>query len=60
MYRHLIKPLYEKHQKPVHFVGSVAYHFQAHLKELLKKNNILAGSFQASAIEGLIKYHRHE
>ena len=60
MYRHLIKSLYEKHQKPVHFVGSVGYHFQGHLKELLKKNNILAGSFQASAIEGLIKYHRHE
>jgi len=57
MYHHLIKPLYEKHQRPVHFVGSVGYHFQGHLKELLKKNNILAGSFQASAIEGLLNYH---
>lgn len=57
MYHNMIKPLYQKHQKPVHFVGSVGYHFQGYLKELLNKNNILVGSFQASAIEGLLNYH---
>ena len=59
MVHNMIKPLYQKHQKPVHFIGSVGYHFRGYLKELLNKNNILAGSFQASAIEGLLNYHRN-
>jgi N-acetylglucosamine kinase-like BadF-type ATPase len=59
LYRNQIKSLYHKYPQPIHFVGSVGYHFRSHLKQLLEKNNILAGSFQASAIEGLLNYHRN-
>jgi len=56
----IIAPLHEKYSVPVHFIGSVSFHFQGYLQDILKKSNILAGSFRTSAIEGLINYHRHE
>jgi N-acetylglucosamine kinase-like BadF-type ATPase len=41
----------------VSFTGSVAYHFQDILKEVLKENNITLGIILKAPMDGLIKYH---
>ena len=42
---------------PVSFIGSVAYHFQGLLEEVLDKNNITFGKVMRIPMEGLINYH---
>ena len=48
----------ELNSVPLHFSGSVAYHFQSNLKKVLKKNNLRAGSIVKNPMEGLTKYHK--
>lgn len=50
-------PLCTKTTNQIAFVGSIAFHFQNELSEILQKFNILAASFEKSPLEGLIKYH---
>jgi glucosamine kinase len=42
---------------PVHFTGSIAYHFSSFLEELLVKKNLKPGVITLSPMENLIKYH---
>ncbi len=42
---------------PVHFVGSVAYHFQDILVEALQDKNLKPGIFIKKPIDNLLKYH---
>ena len=42
----------------VSFVGSVAVHFQAILKDCLQKHGILLGTMAINPCEGLIRYYR--
>ena len=42
---------------PVHFIGSVAYHFQDQLVIACEKRGIQVGNFIKKPIEGLAKYH---
>jgi N-acetylglucosamine kinase-like BadF-type ATPase len=42
---------------PVHFVGSVAYHFQDQLVIACEERGIEVGNFIKKPIEGLAKYH---
>lgn len=54
--RHLLK--YKAiHNLPVHFVGSVAFHFQDVLIETLQKHSLTPGNFLKNPIQGLVKYH---
>ena len=49
---------YKNHDKlPIHFVGSVAFHFQDILKEAVEAMNMKPGRIIQSPMEGLIKYH---
>ncbi len=49
---------YKNHDKlPIHFVGSVAFHFQDLLKEALHEMNVKLGTIIQSPMEGLIEYH---
>lgn len=49
---------YKNHDKlPIHFVGSVAFHFQDLLKEAIEEMNIKLGKIIQSPMEGLIEYH---
>ncbi|WP_114781976.1 hypothetical protein [Botryobacter ruber] len=43
---------------PVHFTGSVAYHFAEELRRIAKKYGLQVGSIVQSPTEGLIKYHQ--
>ncbi len=46
---------YKEH--PIHFVGSVAFHFQDVLKKALEDFEMKPGKFIQSPMEGLIQYH---
>jgi len=49
---------FENHQQlPVHFIGSVAYHFSEDLQLACKKRGIKMGNLIKKPIEGLAKYH---
>ncbi|MBX2843781.1 MAG: N-acetylglucosamine kinase, partial [Flammeovirgaceae bacterium] len=43
---------------PVHFVGSIAFHFKDILVRESKKNKIVLGNISESPITGLIDYHK--
>jgi N-acetylglucosamine kinase-like BadF-type ATPase len=47
-------------QIPVHFVGSIAYHLQDEIRNLLVVNGIHAGKILKKPIDGLIQYHANE
>ena len=42
---------------PVHFTGSIAFHFRPFLEDLLIRNNLKPGIITLSPMENLIKYH---
>ncbi|MFV0418962.1 MAG: BadF/BadG/BcrA/BcrD ATPase family protein [Dysgonomonas sp.] len=49
---------YDNHkQLPVHFTGSVAYHYQAVLRKVLSELDITVGNITQSPMEGLIQYY---
>jgi glucosamine kinase len=43
---------------PVHFTGSVAYYFEATLKQALAGERLRLGSIQKSPMPGLLRFHR--
>lgn len=48
---------YDYADKSVHFVGSVAYHYEEILREAGRTMNVKIGTILKSPMEGLIKYH---
>lgn len=42
---------------PVHFTGSIAFHFRSFLEDLLVRNNLKTGIVTLSPMENLINYH---
>ena len=42
---------------PVHFTGSISFHFRPFLEELLKKHDLKQGRITLSPMADLIKYH---
>jgi len=47
----------EARKYPVHFTGSIAYHFKAFLDELLIKYRLTPGTFTLTPMENLVKFH---
>ena len=47
----------EARKFPVHFTGSVAYHFRPFLEELMSKYRLQSGLFTLTPMENLVKYH---
>lgn len=43
---------------PIHFTGSIAYHFMPFLEDLLTRNDIKKGLVTLSPMENLIEYHK--
>ena len=55
--RHVRK--YDRHIKlPIHFIGSVAYHFQDIIRLVLEERAMHAGNFIQKPIDHLVSYHR--
>jgi N-acetylglucosamine kinase-like BadF-type ATPase len=54
--RHIVK--YEGHKTlPIHFVGSIAFHFESILRETLIDNGLRPGVILQKPIENLFQYH---
>lgn len=51
---------YDYQHCKVHFIGSVAYHYQTVLKEAAAELHIETGTIRQSPMEGLVTYHRDE
>jgi N-acetylglucosamine kinase-like BadF-type ATPase len=47
----------ESEYLPVHFTGSIAFHFKPFLEELLQKHNLKRGKITLSPMAQLIEYH---
>ena len=47
----------EARRYPVHFTGSIAYHFRPFLEDLLVKHRLQPGLFTLTPMENLVKYH---
>ena len=48
---------YQRPDLPVHFVGSMAYHYEELLDEAAKAEGFQLGTVMKSPMEGLIRYH---
>jgi hypothetical protein len=42
---------------PVHFTGSIAWHFRSYLEERLIRHHLKPGIFTLTPMEHLVKYH---
>ena len=47
----------EARKYPVHFTGSIAFHFRPFLEELLIKYRLQPGTFTETPMENLVKFH---
>ena len=55
-FRNNIAP-YQRMDLPVHFVGSMAYHYESLLAQAAEQEGFRLGHIMKSPMEGLIKYH---
>ncbi len=46
-------------EQPIHFTGSVAFHFEEQLEKVLAKFQLKLGTIEKAPIQNLIKYHLH-
>lgn len=47
----------EAKKLPIHFTGSIAYHFRPYLEDLLQRHDLQTGEITQSPMENLISYH---
>jgi len=50
----------EIRQTPIHFTGSIAFHFEAQLRKVIEEQNLMLGRIVQAPMEGLIKYHNRK
>lgn len=48
---------YNRRELPLHFVGSIAYHFAGLLETAVRQNGFQPGKILKSPIPGLVEYH---
>lgn len=53
-----VLPFPEAHAVPISFVGSIAYHFEAVLRDALDFCNLRLGTIIRRPVDGLVEYHR--
>jgi hypothetical protein len=49
---------YDRPDLEVHFLGSIAYYFEAEIREIANQERIRLGNISQEALTGLIRYHR--
>ena len=50
----------EINNSPVHFTGSIAFHFQIQLRKVLEEKKLLSGQIVQAPMRGLISYHQRK
>ncbi len=56
--RRYILPYPQSGSLPIHFIGSIAWHFRPFIETILKKTGLRAGNFLNEPMEGLLNYHQ--
>jgi hypothetical protein len=46
-----------RHELPIHFVGSIAFYLKDELAQIFEKHNLKLGNVLRRPIDGLIAYH---
>ena len=44
---------------PIHFTGSIAFHFEAQLRKAIEENHLILGNIERAPMNGLIRYHNN-
>ena len=47
----------EIERTPIHFTGSIAFHFEAQLRKIIEEQHLILGNIELAPMNGLIKYH---
>jgi len=47
-------------RRPIHFTGSIAYHFKAQLRKVIEEQNLILGKIERAPMNGLVKYHNNK
>lgn len=42
---------------PIHFTGSIAFHFEVQLRKALEEKHLILGNIERAPMSGLVKYH---
>jgi len=42
---------------PIHFTGSIAFHFEVQLRKALEEKHLILGNIERAPMNGLVKYH---
>jgi len=45
---------------PVHFTGSIAFHFESQLRKVLEEQKLILGKIEQAPMSGLISYHQRK
>ena len=47
----------EIEKMPIHFTGSIAFHFEVQLRKAIEEQNLILGNIEQAPMKGLIRYH---
>ena len=50
----------EVESKPIHFTGSIAFHFEAQLREVIEQQHLILGNIEQAPMKGLVRYHSNK
>jgi glucosamine kinase len=42
---------------PIHFTGSIAFHFEAQLSKVIQQQHLILGNIEQAPMKGLVRYH---
>jgi glucosamine kinase len=42
---------------PIHFTGSIAFHFEAQLRKVIEEQHLILGNIERAPMKGLVNYH---
>jgi len=42
---------------PIHFTGSIAFHFEAQLRKVIEEQHLILGNIEHAPMKGLVNYH---
>ena len=45
---------------PIHFTGSIAFHFESQLRKVIEEQNLILGNIERAPMKGLIRYHNNK
>lgn len=50
----------EINRTPIHFTGSIAFHFEVQLRKVIEEQHLILGNIERAPMSGLVKYHNNK